>query len=90
MEEFSPMPDSFSDITLETKEMRLQKEEVLGEVLISSDQIIRECAESECTVHQTIKLLSHTTLKSSGQYVLFPSADWILKSLAFQWNCCFV
>lgn len=84
--EFSPRLDSLSDIRLETKEILLHTEDKIEESVITFDEIISEAAKIDDMVWQSIKLVSPTTFKSAGQYVLFPSSDLIIKSLVSKWN----
>lgn len=84
--EFSPRLDSLSDIRLETKEILLHTEDKIEESVITFDEIISEAMKIDDMVWKSIKLVSPTTFKSAGQYVLFPSSDLIIKSLVSKWN----
>ena len=84
--EFLPTLESLSDIKLETKEILLHADEKIDESVITFDEIISEAAKIDDMVWQSIKLVSPTTFKSAGQYVLFPSSDLIIKSLVSKWN----
>lgn len=84
--EISPKLESLSDIKLETKEILLHTDEKIDESVITFDEIISEAANADDMVWQSIKLVSPTTFKSAGQYVLFPSSDLIIKSLVSKWN----
>ncbi len=84
--EFSTKLDSLSDIKLETKDILLRTDEKIEESIITFDEIISKAAKTDDMNWQSVRLVSPTTFKSAGQYVLFPSSDLIIKSLVSKWN----
>lgn len=77
-----------TDLTLRRKDTQFH---ITGRKLeeITYDELLDRCYMGEpCSPYITVEFLSPTAFKSNGKYVIFPTAQLILSSLAKKYDAC--
>lgn len=86
-QEIAPFLDGVSSVSLDVSDLTFRTEgapEVIQTTL--KDILTKASGQEDATARREIRLVSPTTFKSAGEYVLFPSASLIIRSLAASWN----
>lgn len=88
IEEVSPILDEQNSFYMANKEREFQVTEKKIEIIMDEKELMMKVRE-ELVETNVFKLMVQTPMsfKSKGEYLLFPSAELIIKSLFNKWNC---
>lgn len=86
-QEIAPFLESVSSIYLDVRNITLRTEGA-PEILQTTPKeiLIKASGQTDAFSRREITLISPTTFKSAGEYVLFPSASLVIRSLVASWN----
>ena len=85
--EVSPFLDRLSSVSLDDKDITLHVDSTPEIIETDLREILMNASKSEEEYSQReIRLITPTTFKSAGEYVLFPSASLVIRSLVSSWN----